>query len=105
MITDISPATDDDTIKKRFSNGVAAVSDDSISDWMLYVYKQFARPINTTGVEVTLSVLDANGNYRAIGTTTSSSDGFYSYSWVPDITGEYTVYARCRLVHSTAHKL
>jgi hypothetical protein len=60
---------------------------------MLYVYKQFTRPINATGVEVTLSVLDSNGNYRDIGTTTSSADGFYSYSWVPDITGEYKVYA------------
>ena len=92
-ITDISPATDDDVVKKRFPNGVAAVSDDSISDWMLHVYKQFSRPLNATGVEVTLSVLDSNGNYRSIGTTTSSADGFYSYSWVPDITGEYKVYA------------
>jgi hypothetical protein len=92
-ITDISPATDNDVVKKRFPNGVAAVSDDSISDWMLYVYKQFSRPLNATGVEVTLSVLDSNGNYRSIGTTTSSADGFYSYSWVPDITGEYKVYA------------
>jgi hypothetical protein len=93
MVTDISPATDDITIAKRFPNGVAAVSDDSISDWMLYVYKQFSRPLDATGVEVALSVLDANGNYRNIGTTTSSADGFYSYSWVPDIPGEYKVYA------------
>jgi len=33
---------------------------------------------DATGVEVTLSVVDANGNYRVIGTTTTSSDGFYS---------------------------
>jgi len=42
---------------------------------------------------VTLSVLDANGNYRDIGTTTSNSDGFYSFSWQPDIEGKYIIYA------------
>ncbi len=92
-VMDVSPGTIDDPIKLRFPNGVPAVSDDSISDWMLYVYKQFARPTNATGVEVTISVLDSNGNYRNIGTTTSSADGFFSYSWMPDITGEYKVYA------------
>ena len=92
-VTDISPGTNDDTIKMRFPNGVAAVSDDSISDWMLYTYKQFARPTNASGVEVTLSVLDANDNYRTIGTTTSNSDGVFTFNWKPDIEGQYTVYA------------
>lgn len=92
-VTDISPGTQEDTIKMRFPNGVAAVSDDSISDWMLYTYKQFSRPTNSTGVEVTLNVVDANGNYRTIGTATSSTDGFYSFTWTPDIPGEYKVYA------------
>jgi hypothetical protein len=36
--------------------------------------------------------VDANGNYREIGTTTSE-DGFFSYNWMPDIPGKYTVYA------------
>ena len=44
------------------------------------------------GVPVTLSVVDANGNYREIGTTTTS-DGFFTFSWKPDIEGAYTVYA------------
>ncbi len=92
-VTDISPGTDDESIKLRFPNGVAAVSDASVSDWMLYVYKQFTRPTNASGVDVVVSVVDANGNYRDIGTTTSSSDGFYSLSWMPDIPGEYKVYA------------
>jgi hypothetical protein len=64
-----------------------------MSEWMLYVYKQFPRPMDVTGVEVTLSVLDSNGNYREIGKTTSDSDGFYSLMWTPDITGKYTLYA------------
>ncbi|MGE5532734.1 MAG: hypothetical protein ACM3UN_00130, partial [Bacillota bacterium] len=48
---------------------------------------------NITGVPVTLSVVDANGNYRTIGTTTSNIYGTYSYNWTPDISGSYTVVA------------
>ncbi len=92
-VLDNSPGATDSTMKLRFPNGVPAVSDESMSDWMLYVYKQFAKPLNATGVEVTINVIDANNNYRTIGTTTSSSDGFFSLSWTPDIPGEYKVYA------------
>ncbi len=92
-VTDVSPGTEDEKIKLRFPNGVAAVSDASVSDWMLYVYKQFTRPTNASGVQVTISVVDSNGNYRDIGKTNSSSDGFYSLPWIPDIPGEYKVYA------------
>ena len=60
---------------------------------MLYVYKQFERPNNTIGVPVALDVIDANGNSRNIGTTTSDATGFYSYHWTPDIPGKYTVIA------------
>jgi hypothetical protein len=50
-------------------------------------------PSTATGVEVKLDVLDANGNYRTIGTTTSDANGFYSFEWIPDIEGKYTVIA------------
>jgi outer membrane protein assembly factor BamB len=92
-VMDTSPGTEDYSLTARFPNGVPAVSDDGMSDWMLYVYKQFARPANATGVEVKLSVLDSNGNYRDIGTATSDTDGFFSFSWKPDIPGKFTVYA------------
>ena len=92
-VTDISAGTQTDAITARFPNGVAAVSDADQSDWMLYVYKQFERPSNATGVPVIISVLDSNGNYRTIGTATSDSTGAYSFSWTPDIPGKYTVYA------------
>jgi len=90
-VTDISPGTTDSRITLRFPNGVAAVSDDSQSAYMLYVYKQYERPINVTGVPVSIAVIDANDNYREIGTTTSDASGSYSFSWVPDIPGKYTV--------------
>jgi hypothetical protein len=92
-VTDISPGTTDIPIALRFPNGVPAVSDESQSQYMLYIYKQFEMPTNTTGVPVTISVIDANGNFREIGTTTSDSSGYYSFNWMPDISGKYTVIA------------
>jgi hypothetical protein len=93
MVTDISPGTSSDILALRFPNGVPAVSDASMSEWMLHVYKQFALPSHgTTGVPVALSVVDSNGNYREIGTTTTN-DGYFSFNWKPDIAGQYTVYA------------
>ena len=90
-VTDVSPGTKSDELTLRFSNGVPAVSDESMSDWMLYVYKQFPRPTNATGVDVTLNVIDSNGNFREIGKTTADASGFFSYQWTPDIEGKYTV--------------
>jgi len=92
-VTDVSPGTNSDELTLRFPNGVPAVSDASMSDWMLYVYKQFPRPTNATGVDVTLNVVDSNGNLREIGKTTADSSGFFSYQWTPDIEGKYTVIA------------
>ncbi len=92
-VTDISPGTESPEITMRFPHGVPAVSDGIMSDWMLYVYKQFPRPMDATGVEVVIDVVDANDNYRKIGTTTSDVDGFFSFNWTPDIEGKYTIYA------------
>jgi hypothetical protein len=50
-------------------------------------------PHNVTGVPVTISVTDSNGNYRDIGTTTSNAYGAYSFTWTPDISGNYEVTA------------
>ncbi len=91
-VSDISPGTKQNEIAMKFPNGVPAVSDQSMTDWMEYLYMQQERPANAVGVPVTLSVVDANGNFREIGTTTTS-DGFFSLNWKPDIDGAYTVYA------------
>jgi outer membrane protein assembly factor BamB len=92
-VTDISAGTKQQEQAARFPNGVAAVSDASQQDWMAYVYMQKGRPTNTTGVPVTLSVVDSNGNYREIGSATSDSSGMFTYTWTPDIQGSYTVIA------------
>jgi hypothetical protein len=61
--------------------------------WMGYVYQQQPLPTNFTGVPVTISVLDSNGNYRAIGSATTNENGMFTLTWKPDITGNFTVYA------------
>ena len=91
-VTDIAAGTKQDEQTARFPHGVPAVSDNSMSAWMEYVYMQKPCPTDTIGVPVTISVIDANGNYRQIGTATTI-DGFYSLNWKPDIEGQYTVYA------------
>jgi hypothetical protein len=73
--------------------GIAAVSDESMTQWMEYLYMQKPMPTNATGVPVTLDVIDANGNYRNIGTTTSDMNGFYTFTWKPDIPGDFKVIA------------
>jgi hypothetical protein len=92
-VMDISSGAQQDGVAELFPSGLPAVSDESMTGWMEYVYKQQTKPANTTGVEVTLEVKDANGNYRSIGKTTSDANGFFSFSWKPDVPGKYTVYA------------
>jgi outer membrane protein assembly factor BamB len=92
-IMDVSPGTQQDLIKLRFPNGVPAVSDDSMSDWMLYVYKQFALPSNCSGVQVQLTAYDSNMNPINIGTATSDWYGNYGISWTPTTAGTYAIVA------------
>jgi hypothetical protein len=92
-VTDISPGTEDYGLRARFPNGVPAVSDGNQSEWMLYVYKQFAKPADVIGVDVTISVIDPNGNTPTIGTVTADEDGFYKLMFEPEVPGEYTVIA------------
>ena len=77
----------------RFPNGVAAVSDDSMSGWMEYVYMQKPYPTDVTGVEVVVTVLDPNNNYYEVGRTTSDGSGFYSVDFTPEVPGKYTIVA------------
>jgi hypothetical protein len=92
-VNDISTGTMQDEQSARFPHGVPVSSDQTMKDWMGYIYQQKPMPTNFAGVEVTLSVIDANGNYRAIGTATTDETGSYSLQWTPDITGKYTVTA------------
>jgi outer membrane protein assembly factor BamB len=92
-VMDIAAGTTQNEQAARFPNGVPAVSDESQAAWMEYVYMQKAMPSNVTGVPVDLYVLDSNGNYRMIGSTTTDASGMFTYAWAPDISGLYTVIA------------
>lgn len=92
-VTDISPGTDDYTLSARFPHGVPAVSDDDMSEWMEYVYLQYPRPSDVSGVEVVLTTIDPNGNVNDIGTVTSDASGTFGHTWQPEIPGQYTVIA------------
>jgi hypothetical protein len=90
-VTDTSSGASQDQVAKNFPNGLPVASDASMKNWMEYVYQQKPLPTNFTGVDVTVTVIDANGNYRVIGTATTDASGFYSLQWTPDISGKYTV--------------
>ena len=92
-VTDISAGAQQNAVAANFPSGLPAVSDASMTQWMEYVYMQQTRPTNTTGVPVSIDVIDSNGNYRNIGSTTSDSSGTFAFGWTPDITGSYTVIA------------
>jgi 5-hydroxyisourate hydrolase-like protein (transthyretin family) len=90
---DVSPGTQTDKMKLLFPNGVPAVSDDSMSEWMLHVYKQFPQPKDVKGVEIEIWTNDANGNDRILGTVESDANGRFSFEFTPDTEGQYTIYA------------
>ena len=73
--------------------GTPAISDASQSQWMEYLYMQQPMPTNATGVPVTLSYIDPNGNSYSMGTTTSDMTGHYAYNFNPTIPGLYTITA------------
>ncbi len=92
-VSDVSPGTKEYALTARFPNGVPAVADANQSEWMLYVYKQFPRPTDVTGVDVVISVLDPNGNFYDVGTTKSDDSGFYKLMFEPLVPGEYKIIA------------
>jgi hypothetical protein len=92
-IYDISAGASQEAVAANFPNGLPAVSDTSMSAFMEYVYMQQEKPTNTTGVPIVINVIDANGNYRTIGTTASDANGKWGFTWTPDIEGDYMVIA------------
>jgi hypothetical protein len=92
-VTDISVGTKQTEQAARFPNGIPAVSDASQAAWMEYVYMQQEMPTTATGVPVIVSVVDPNGNYYNVGTTTSDTSGAFKLAFNPQVPGEYTILA------------
>jgi len=82
-VTDQSPA----------QPGTAAVSDASMSEWMEYLHMQQPKPTNTTGVQVKLTAVKADGTTVNIGTTTSDATGVFGELWTPPSEGKWTITA------------
>ena len=82
-VTDQSPGSKD----------TPAISDEDMGDWMEYLYMQKQFPAQAKGVDVTIDVIDSNGNFRNIGTATTDASGTFGLLWQPDIPGQYTVLA------------
>ena len=93
MVTDVSPGTEECALTARFPNGVPAVADEYMSEWMLYVYKQFPCPKDVEGVEVVLTTLDPNGNTYEVGRATSSASGVFGCEIEPPVPGLYKIIA------------
>jgi len=93
-VLDVSPGTKDSRIALRFPKGVPAVADESMADWMRYVYKQF--PLDPTaeikGVWVSFEAIDPEGKYVSIGgTTTDGRTGAFTIPWKPNKPGLWTL--------------
>jgi hypothetical protein len=96
-VLDKSPASSDASLTALYPNGVPAISDDNMSAWMDYLHMQNSTLLNSppicTGVPVTLTAVDPNGNVAVIGTATSNYQGNYEFQWTPTTQGLYTIYA------------
>jgi len=92
-VVDVSSGTTQDALASRFANGVPCVADSAMTDWMGYLYQQKPLPTSFVGVDVTINVLDSNGNFRSIGTATTDATGAYNLIWTPDIPGNFQVVA------------
>ena len=91
-VMDISAGTEQEGVIERFPNGVPAVSDESMREWMEYVYMQQNCPSDVEGVKVFVKILDPNGDWYSE-TVTSDANGVFSLSWAPSIVGDYHVTA------------
>jgi len=93
-VMDVSPGiAADANLQIRFPDGVPAVSDASMSDWMLYVWKNFERPSDAVGVSVRLEAVGPDMSFETIGSTTSDAYGNFGLGWCPSKAGTYMIIA------------
>jgi hypothetical protein len=76
------------------AKGTPAISDAWMTPWMEYMYQDQPYPTQATGVTVTLTAIDPNGNFVHLGNATSDVSGTYSLAWTPpNVPGKYTIIA------------
>jgi len=93
-VLDTSAGAKQTQVAGLFGSGLPCVSDASQEGLMDYAYEQQPLPTDLTGVPVTLTAIDPNGNYVTLGTTTTvGASGYYSLTYTPQVPGNYTVTA------------
>ena len=92
-ITDLAEGTIQMEQLKRFPHGVPAVSDEWMGPWMEYVYMQKPYPVEVTGVEINLAVVDPYNDFYQIGAVTSEPSGVYGFDFTPTVSGMYKIIA------------
>ncbi len=73
--------------------GTPAIGDASMDAWMEYMFHDRPKPTNATGVPVSLTAIDPNGNIIDIGTVTSDSNGNFGLKYTPEVPGTYHILA------------
>jgi len=73
--------------------GTPAISDESMTPWMEYMYMQQPKPTDAKGVTVHLTAYDPTGDFHDIGTTTTDANGKYGMTWTPPAEGTYHITA------------
>jgi hypothetical protein len=89
-VMDISAGSKQEGVIERFPNGLPAVADECMREWMEHVYMQQSKPEDVEGVKVFLKILDPNGDWYSA-TVTTDRNGRFSHMWAPAIVGEYHV--------------
>jgi len=92
-VTDESAGTEQLELEARFPNGVPAIADEYMTEWMEYLYMQQPCPMEVNGVPVKLEVFGEDGSYIELGTVISNSYGDFAYEWTPPDEGLYTIMA------------
>ncbi len=82
-VTDQSPGAKD----------TPAVSDNSQSDWVPYLYMNKPMPTNATGVSVFLQAMRSDGTVVDISHVTTDVMGHYEYTWTPPDQDTYKILA------------
>jgi hypothetical protein len=94
-VTDTSPGAKEIAERLGYADGVPAISDVDMSDWMAYLYEQQSLSGHTvTGVPVSIDASDPNGNFVHLGDAVSDGSGQFALSWTtPLVPGPYTIVA------------
>jgi outer membrane protein assembly factor BamB len=73
--------------------GTPAISDESMDEWMEYMFHQRPKPKDAKGVEVVITTVDPNGNTYELGRTTSDINGEFCCVVEPPVPGKYQIIA------------